>query len=114
MGNPTHPGACDGPCSLVVFDQEVYEVFRDQCISKGKNPETDPSVQILHEPDRPAFLEICEVMTRLAPILGLTIMAVEKKNADYDAETISGLTPTETLAEVPWGKNGYKAAFGLN
>lgn len=79
-----------------------------------KKPETDPGVQILHEPDRNAFLEICEVMTRMAPILGLTIMAVEKKNENYEVETIGGLTPTETLAEVIWGKNGYKATFGLN
>lgn len=29
VGNPTHPGAREGAGSLVVFDQEVYEAFRD-------------------------------------------------------------------------------------
>lgn len=52
MGNPTDPGSREGAGSLVVYDQEVYEVFRDQCVRKGKNPETDPTVQILHQQDR--------------------------------------------------------------
>lgn len=54
-------------------------------------------MQILHDPDRTAFVEIYRTMTRLEPILGLTIMAVEKKNENYAVETIGGLTPTETL-----------------
>lgn len=47
-------------------------------------------------------------MTRLTPILGLTIIAVENKHENYDVETIGGLIPAETLAEVTWEKAGYK------
>lgn len=42
VGNPAHPSIHGGAYSLVVYDREVYESFRDQRISNGEKTGNGP------------------------------------------------------------------------
>ena len=109
--SPAGPGS--GACVMIIYDPTAYESFREACRRSGQDPETDPTMQLIHQPDRELFLQACGLLTELAPFLGLALMSVESKQR-YEPAILAGLTPTATLAEVVWTHNGCKAAFGMN
>ena len=119
VGNPDAPrkpgaGSLPGACALIIYDPEGYAAFREECLRQGQDPETDPTMQLIHEPDRPTFLRLCAHLAEIAPFLGLALMTVETRNKVYENPVPDGLTPTQTLAEIVWSDAGCKAAFGLN
>ena len=119
VGNPNAPsppgaGPLPGACTLIVYDPEGYQAFREECLRDGQDPEKDPTMQILHEPDRPAFLRLCAVLAEMCLFQGLALMTVETRNKVYENPVPDGLMPTATLAEVVWAESGVKAAFGIN
>lgn len=119
LGNPDAPsrpgaGSLPGACTLIVYDPEGYQSFREECLRHGEDPEKDPTMQILHEPDRQAFLRLCAALAEIAPFLGLALITVETRNKVYENPIPDGLIPPATLAQVVWADSGVKAAFGIN